>query len=81
MTDHLFSEYCEEGQLVRDKNLMMDSLKKSLIREVRLSWGGGASPPQKNFFLWLLLDFFFTQVSMPAEMLTNMKVMVMLTME
>ena len=49
---------------MRDKNLMMDSLKKSLIREVRLSWGGGGSPPQKNFFLWLLLDFFFTQVSM-----------------
>jgi len=46
---------------VRDKNLMMGSLKKSLIREVRLSWGGGSSPPQKNFFLWLLLDFFFTQ--------------------
>merc|ERR1719209_186162 len=40
---------------------MMDCLKKSLIREVRLSWGGGANPPQKNFFLWLLLDFFFTQ--------------------
>ena len=46
---------------------MMDSLKKSLIREVRLSWGGGSSPPQKNFFRWLLLDFFFTQVSMPDK--------------
>ena len=56
----------------------MDSLKKSLIREVRLSWGGGGSPPQKNFFLWLLLDFFFTQVSMPAVMLTNRMVKVML---
>ena len=56
----------------------MDSLKKSLIREVRLSWGGGGSPPQKNFFLWLLLDFFFTQVSRPAVMLTNRLLIVML---
>jgi len=39
----------------------MDLLKKAAIREVRLSWGGGGSPPQKNFFLWLSLDFLFTQ--------------------
>ena len=46
----------------KESEKKMDLLKKAAIREVRLSWGGGGSPPQKNFFVLLFVDFLFTQV-------------------
>ena len=58
----------------------MDSLKKAAIREVRLSWGGGGSPPQKNFFPLLFVDFLFTQVIMMMTMVMIMIMMMMMMM-
>ena len=55
-------------KVVKEKAEKMDSLKKAAIREVRLSWGGGGSPPQKNFFLLLFVDFLFTQVNDHTKM-------------